>query len=330
MNKKSSSSSAWKWAVGCCAFILFFGSLALNIALGTLLASGIAGSLNSDAYNEYTIAGDDLFTDQKVARIDISGVIVNANEGGFSAPENSVEDIMNKIDLAIADNDVEGILFVIDSPGGSVTAAEDLHQKIIAAQNEGLAIVSYIHNSGTSGAYYAAAASDEILAHPTSLNGSIGVIIQSYNYAGLLEKIGVEANTFKSGEFKDILSGTRDVTDAERDLIQGLVDSSYDIFLTRILDNRDITEKELRAVADGRILTASQAKDAKLIDEVGYEDDALAKIEQLASITNYKLIEYQQNTNLFNEISQFPAVKNLPFFRGLLQGSVESLQVFYL
>ena len=156
-----------------------------------------------------------------------------------------------------------------------------------------------------SGGYYIAAACDVILAHPTTLTGSIGVISIFPNVEALMSKIGVQVNVIKSGVSKDSGSPFRAMTEAERDVFQRIIDEYYGSFLGAVSRNRKdrIAPEELRKIADGRIYTARQALDLKLIDEIGYFDDAFHKARALASLDAARLVSYtdypKTRTNIY-------------------------------
>jgi len=163
-------------------------------------------------------------------------------------------------------------------------------------------IVASIMDLGTSGGYYVAVAADKIVAHPSTVTGSVGVIMVSLNGEGLLEKIGVEANTIASGPKKSMGSPFRTMTDEERAIFQTIIDGMYDQFVTVVDDGRPNLDKgEIRRLADGRIYSALQAKQVGLIDEVGYLEDALeiakkeAEIEKATVVTYHRAGGYKPN-----------------------------------
>jgi protease-4 len=166
----------------------------------------------------------------------------------------------------------------------------------------------------TSGGYYVASATDHIIAHPSTITGSIGVISVFPNLKELFAKIGVEVNVIKSGELKDSGSVFRDMTEEEKTLFQTIIDELYQKFLDVVLHGRDnaLSLDELKALADGRIYTAQQAHKLKLIDEIGYFDAALGKVKTLARVQDVKVITYtyypKKKTNLYAKSLDAPAV----------------------
>lgn len=317
-----------KWAGGFCLILILVGSIFGNIVLGSLFVLGATSS--HSGYEEQVYQGSESFEKDKIVEIELSGMISEDSAGSYLSSAPTTQSVMDQLDLAMSDDRVTAVVLRVDSPGGSVTASESLHQKIKEVRDAGKKVIAYIHSQGTSGAYYASVAADTIIANPTSINGSIGVIIQSHNYEELLKKVGVKTVTFKSGKYKDILSGSREMTPDERDIVQGIVDSSYKIFLDRVEEGRKIDRKKLVDLADGRIYTAEQAKEHKLIDEVGYENDAIEKAAELAGSGRYYVIRYTMDASFLDSLSRLPFVSAMKFVNNLVAGRSEQLGVFYL
>jgi protease-4 len=173
-----------------------------------------------------------------------------------------------------------------------VTASDILYKQVLKTREVKPVVVS-MDSVAASGGYYVACAGSHILAHETSITASIGVIMQSVNYQNLLGKVGVEVNTFKSGAFKDLLNGARELTEAEREYVQGLIDQSYGRFVGIVAKERHLDEAGLRAgVADGRIVSGVDALKEKLIDGLGGFDEALEKARELGSAPGASAIRY--------------------------------------
>jgi protease-4 len=159
-------------------------------------------------------------------------------------------------------------------------------------------VVVAMSSLGASGAYYAACAADWIVANPTTFTGSIGVIIQSLNYEGLFDKVGLDAVVFKSGKFKDMLSGSRPISEDERAYVEGMVKQVYERFLGIVAFSRGLEADKLRdTFADGRILTGQDAKEAGLVDQLGYIEDAYDKARALANAPDAGVIRYHSGLN---------------------------------
>jgi protease-4 len=173
-----------------------------------------------------------------------------------------------------------------------VTASDILYEEVAKTRAKKPVVVS-VDAVAASGGYYVACGSSYVFAHETSITASIGVIMQSVNYQNLLEKVGLEVLTFKSGKFKDLLNGARELTEAEREYVQGLINQSYDKFVGIVARERNLDEAELRnGVADGRIVSGSDALKARLVDELGGFEQALEKARELGKAPGAAAIRY--------------------------------------
>jgi protease-4 len=194
---------------------------------------------------------------------------------------------------ALEDKDVRAIVLAIDSPGGEVTASDDIYNIIRKARDRKKIVVS-MGAMAASGGYYAALGGSHIIARDTTFTGSIGVIMQTLNYADLFGKVGLQMVTFKSGKMKDMLSGSRPSTPEERDYVQNLVMQTYGKFVGIVAAERNIPEDALRnGVADGRVLSGKDALEAKLIDQLGDLDDAVKKAIELGGAPGATVVEYR-------------------------------------
>lgn len=320
-----------KWLGGCCVAILILMSIIANFVLGAFaLHTALGGFIGTSNYDETVIASRGE-RDDKIALLHLSGIISSPtdpqsllNVGG------STQDVPNQLTVVEQDPAVKAVVIEVDSPGGSVTASEDLFQKISEVQKAGLPVVTYVHTESTSGAYYATCGTNYIIANPTSLNGSIGVIMESYNYGELLNKYGVHVETYKSGPYKDMLSGTRPTTAEEKEIVQGIIESSYNIFIDHIIAGRKLDKTALLKVADGRVLTAAQAKDAKLIDQVGVRGDAFAKAAELGKTANYDVIEYSQKGGFLSRLGIGKLGAATSFVTNLLEGHTQRTGLYFL
>jgi protease-4 len=190
---------------------------------------------------------------------------------------------------------VRAVLLRINSPGGTVTASDILYHDIMRfKERRKIPVVASILDVGASGGYYVALAADRILAHPTTVTGSIGVLMLTVNAGGLLEKIGVSASYVKSGEFKDMGSPFRSLRPEEQALFQELIDRFYGRFVELVARSRRLDEARVRAFADGRVYTASQALALGLVDQIGYLDEAIATAKSAAGLTEAKVIAYHR------------------------------------
>lgn len=234
----------------------------------------------------------------KILLVDISGTIseqeTSAGLLGQAGPS-MVSTLHEALQKAEKDKRIVGLILRINSPGGTVTASDVIHHDIINfKKRKQVPVVACIMGVGASGGYYIAAAADEIVAHPTAITGSIGVIMMKFNVEGLMGRIGVEEQTVKSGDKKDIMSPFRRATPEEVKLGQEIIDQLYARFLDVIMarPGNSLSREELRRLADGRIYTAAQALEGKLIDRVGYLDDVIASVRKTAGDDNARVIGY--------------------------------------
>jgi len=235
---------------------------------------------------------------RKILLIDISGTISEQEKTGgllgHTAPS-AVSLIRESLQKAGKDDRIAGLILRINSPGGTVTASDIIHHEIVEfRKRRHVPVLACIMGVGASGGYYVASAADEIIAHPTAITGSIGVILMKFNVEGLMGKIGVEEQTVKSGDKKDIMSPFRKATPEELRLGQEIIDQLHRRFLDIVMarpGNR-LSLEELRKLADGRIYTASQALENRLVDRIGYLDDVIASIRKGAGDERAKVISY--------------------------------------
>ena len=222
------------------------------------------------------------FSGPAVAILDVSGTIVSGESGPFDTSVVAASgELLPLIHQAAADADVRAILLRVNSPGGSVVASDEIYH---ALKESGKPVVVLMGDLAASGAYYISMAAGYIVANPHTLTGSIGVISEFPDAHGLLEKLGVQFTVIKSGAAKDIGSPYRQMTEDEQALWQAIVNETYEGFLKIVAEGRGLPVEEVRALADGRVFTGSQALELKLVDALGYEQEALAKAADLGKI----------------------------------------------
>lgn len=227
----------------------------------------------------------------RVAVINIEGTIVSGGDVQDTLFQQSTGvtsgSIMRQIRDAAEDDSVKALLLNINSGGGSATAAEEIGRELKRfKETTNKPIVATMSDMGASAAYWiAACSSDKIYANSTTLTGSIGVYMPYMNTQELFKKIGIKTDKIKSGPYKDILSNDRPMTEAEKILLQNMVNEIYNEFITVVVTGRKMDEAHVRNLADGRIYTGSQAKNLGLVDELGNYYDALAAAGKLAEIT---------------------------------------------
>jgi len=244
---------------------------------------------------------------EKVLMIDIDGMISAALETGiFSREKSLVARVFERLERAAADPRVKAVILRLDTPGGEVTASDIVYHEVLRfKERTGLPVIGLMMSVAASGGYYIASACDFIVAHPSTLTGSIGVISIFPSVESLMAKVGVKVAVIKSGPVKDSGSPFRDMTDEEKAIFQGIIDEYYEGFLAVVTRGRQgkIRAAELRTIADGRVYTAPQALKLGLIDAVGYFDDAFAKARDLASLKSARLVSYtyfpKTKTNIY-------------------------------
>jgi protease IV len=183
-------------------------------------------------------------------------------------------------------NSVKAILLNIDSPGGGVAVSQEIYAELRRLrEKKDKTIVAYLSSTGASGAYYVACAANKIVANPGTIVGSIGVIAEWVSYAELLEWAKLKDIVFKTGEFKDTGSPMRPLTDNEKKYFQGLIDDMYVQFVEAVSSGRKLDLQEVRSMADGRVFTGRDAKERKLIDEIGNFQDAIDLTAKLSGIS---------------------------------------------
>jgi protease-4 len=234
----------------------------------------------------------------KIVLMDITGVITSeegsSTIGGTKKP-GMLAEMREGFDRARKDRNVKAVVLRINSPGGGVTASDTLYHEIKKFKMEtGVKVVAHFLDAGTSGAYYAALASDRITAQPTSITGSIGVIMLRIDATGLMQKIGVQTLEISSGEKKGMGSPFRPVSAEEKKIFQAMIDSLYGRFVSVIADERKMAPERVRQFADGRIYTSQEAKEAGLIDDIGYLDDAFVQARKLANLERATVVTYQR------------------------------------
>ena len=259
---------------------------------------------HSEPLKEYTLQGKQK---GKVIVIAVRGVISDAPRRQlFSTRPSMVQEIVSQLRKAEDDPDVKAVLLKIDSPGGSVMASDLIYNEIMAFKERKKAkVVAAMMGVAASGGYYIALPADFILAHPTTVTGSVGVLFLSPDVSGLIEKIGVEVNVSKTGKNKDMGSPFRPATAEEQKIIQDITDRLGDRFLNRIAEHRKLEPNTLKEISSARIYLADDALKLGLVDRIGYLDEALSQAKKLADLPEdakvvvYRRTEYPDD-NLYN------------------------------
>lgn len=293
-----------RWAaLGIAAALLFFSII-------TSVFSTIFSNKFQQSLDEWFMPGNELLTEEviqegnlmkKIAVLNLNGTIQDTGDATslFSTGVYNHQSFMKNLNYAKEDSDVKGIIIRVNTPGGGVMESAQIHDKIVEIQKDTKKPVYISMGSmAASGGYYISAPADKIFASPETLTGSLGVIMEGINYAGLAEKYGVKFETIKSGEFKDIMSPSREMTDEERAILQEMINSSYNGFVNVISEGRDIPIEEVKRIADGRIYDGRQAKELNLIDDFGYFEQVVEVMKKDHKLNNAHVVQYTENLGI--------------------------------
>jgi protease-4 len=239
--------------------------------------------------------------DAKVLLMDVSGFLSDEAPSGtltIGSPPARVPLLVRlreELKKAAGDPKVRAVVVRINSPGGTVTASDVIFRELDSFKRaRGVPIVASMMDVAASGGYYVALAADTIVAHPTTVTGSIGVILISLNAEGLMQKVGLSTAAIKSGERKDMGSPFRQLTPEERAIFQAVIDDLHRQFVAKLVERRQIPPPTAATLADGRIYTAEQALGHKLIDRIGYVPDALEAARRAAGVDEARVIVYKR------------------------------------
>lgn len=218
------------------------------------------------------------------------GAIQDEDDASMFPETDTAAWVKRKLRKAVDDDKIKGILIRINSPGGTVGMSQEVYEAVRAVRAKGTPVVVSMGDVTASGGYYIAAAADRIFANPGTLTGSIGVIMHLMNWQETEKKIGIYPQVIKSGQFKDIGSPDRPMTAPEKELLQTIIMDSYDQFVTAVATGRKMDKDAVKKLADGRIYSGRQAQQAKLVDDLGGYDEALAWLQKTCK-KKYKLTD---------------------------------------
>jgi protease IV len=315
--------SGW-WAIagvatGCAIPVLLVG-FGMAACLGSFL---VLASEAGSAGNSTHVSGP--WSGPAIGIIAIEGEITSgSNQSPFgSGPTGASGDILPLIKEASADSDIKTILVEINSPGGSVVPSDEMYHALKTCHKP---VVIYMGDLAASGAYYISMAGDYLVANPNTLTGSIGVISEFPEASELMQKLGVTVTVVKSGAVKDMGSMYRPMTDEEKTQWQALINETYNGFVDIVADGRHLPREKVLPLADGRVFTGRQALANKLVDGLGYEEDAFAKAAELGKIPGTpRIVRYTPGKplgSLFSGLAQ-PALIPASFWNKLLMPSLE-------
>lgn len=271
--------------------------LVLALLLPACAPITLSATLGGDPkkLNEATILQDPGAGSAKVAVIDVRGMIADRNVGGgmFSPGQNPVDELTARLDRAARDSDVKAVILRINSPGGTVAASESMHREVRRfSERTGKPVVASLGEVAASGGYYLALAADEILAQPTTITGSIGVIMPTMNFSEGLSRIGIKSRAIKSGPNKDLGNPFEPVREGQYAVLQGIVDDFYGRFKGLVVERRPLSDGVVDEATDGRVYTGTAAAAIGLVDAVGDIHDAFEAAKVRAGLSAAQMVKY--------------------------------------
>jgi protease-4 len=273
------------------------GSLLLLLLTGCGMPSFLITPVSSSStLDETTVQAGMGFSPPKVVIIEVEGMLANARAGGLLQPqENKLSLFTQQMDKAASDPTVKAVVLRINSPGGTVTCSDTMYEMVKKFRDTTKKpVIADTQEVTASGAYYLACGCDKIVAHPTSVVGSIGVIFQTFEVSGIMSKLGITSNAIASGPFKEMGSPFKPLRDDERALMQQMVDEYYSRFLNVVTTNRHIDPAHLKEATDGRVFSGAKAVEIGLADQTGLLDDALNLAKQMANAPTAQVVMYKR------------------------------------
>jgi len=250
------------------------------VLLGLIIIGVILGVFLMSIFFLGQFGDEKVFTlGDKIAVVDIKGVITSSRG------------IVEQIEKLKEDSDVKAIILRINSPGGGVGPSQEIYREVLRAKEKKKVITS-MESVAASGGYYVACASDVIVANPGTITGSIGVEMEFSNVEDLLKKIGLRSYVIKSGKHKDIGSQLRKMTSEEKAILQSVIDSVHSQFVRAVAEGRNMEERKVRRIADGRIFSGEQAKELGLVDRLGSLQDAIEIAAEMIGIEGKPVVVY--------------------------------------
>ncbi|MCF7811427.1 signal peptide peptidase SppA [bacterium] len=274
------------------------------IGMGASKTAGLGlGDEFSGKLTEKIVTPSKTESEDKIAMISILDAIDGS--GSHVVGKGMVENISKQLRKAAKDDNVKAVLIQMSSPGGGLTASDILRNEVMRVQKAGKKVVVHVGNLAASGGLYIASPSDYIIASPTSLVGSIGVIMTRFQVRELIQKLGIKYDPIKSTDMKDIGSPFRDLSPEERQYFSDMIQTFNDRFISIVAEGRGLEIDAVRKLANGKIYLAGQALEYKLIDEIGYFDQALEKTKELAGVEDPKIIKYANRFDDLGVLSSF-------------------------
>lgn len=254
-------------------FLVIIFSLSVVMGFLILFRGGEPGNIN--IFIKKKQPG---FSEKNIYIINIYGVISFSDSTNIIKSHYSYDKIVKKLRKISYDPKISGVVLRINSPGGTIGASQEVYEEILRLRKMGKKVYASFGDIATSGGYYIASGCDKIYSNPGTITGSIGVLYELSNLSELIKKVGIKFDVIKSGKYKDIGNIFRDLTTDEKKLLQEIIDLSYQQFVQAVSTGRNIPVEKVMEIADGRILIGTQAKELKLVDEMGNSQDALEDI----------------------------------------------------
>lgn len=298
-----------RWVAVALATLVFISSFIIPNAADLMTTQETEEETNSlfqDLMNEASdlTVLEDGNPESRVALIEVEGVISNQESSPLAAVPYNHNKTLIHLEAMKTDETVDALIIRVNSPGGGVYESAELKDKILEVKEaRDIPVYTVMGSTAASGGYYVAAQSEKIFAHAETLTGSIGVIMQGLNTSEFLDKLGIEDQTIKSGDLKDMGSATREANEEELEVLQQLIDNSYERFIDVVEAGRSLSREKIYELADGRIYDGQQAVENGLVDELGYFDDALLDLRENYSLEDAQLVKFgAAESNWLNQL----------------------------
>ncbi len=252
---------------------------------------------NSSRLQETRVMEGSGWSPPKIVIIEVEGMLINARSGGFLQPtENKLSLFTQQLEVAARDREVRAVVLRINSPGGTVTCSDTMYMMVKQFREKTKKpVIASTQEVAASGAYYIACGCDQIVAHPTSVIGSIGVIFETFDVSGGLSKLGIKPEAIKSGDLKDMGSPFKPLAPEARAVMQGMVDQYYTRFVSVVQTDRKLTNSpQLKTITDGRVFSGEQAKQLGLVDRLGTLEDSIVLAKEITQSPNAQVVMYKR------------------------------------
>jgi protease-4 len=288
-----------RWVV--CSFVVALSMLSAGCGVPSFLITPVS---SSTTLQERVVQRGKGLSPDKIAIIEVEGMLMNVRAGGFLQPqENKVSLFTQQMRAAARDPSVKAVVLRVNSPGGTVTASDTMYETVRNFRRVAKKpVIASTQEVAASGGYYVACAADEIVAHPTSVVGSIGVLFQTMEFQGALGKLGVKAESIKSGPLKDMGSPFKALRENEREVMQEMVDEYFERFVAVVTTHRSVKEPhptlplpdDYGGVYSGRVFSGERAVQLGLADRTGRLEDAIKLAKQKGKAPNARVILYRR------------------------------------